>query len=318
MSSEQRGKLKNLQITSIKESPVALRSVNRKSEDYLHLVDSIKNRGILNPILVREVKDPESGQTIYGLIDGLHRFSAAHDAGLETIPALVQNMDDADVLEAQIITNAQKIETKPAEYSQQLLRILAGNPTLTMSELAKKLSRSVAWLQERLKLNNLIDSIKKLVDDEKITLSNAQALAKLPQEEQANYVDRAISMTPQEFTPAVNARVKELRDAKRQGRDATPAGFTPVPHAQKLAAVKEEHENHEIGKTLISQTGVKTAEEGFNLAIAWILHLDPLSIEEQKRKYDERKAAEAEAREKRKADREAQKAKQAAEAAASV
>lgn len=97
--------LKLIPLRQIRENPVALRAVNRTSDGYVELVDSIKRNGVYNGILVREVKDPDSGEVLYGLIDGLHRFSAAQDAGLTEIPAQVRSMADAEVLEAQVIAN---------------------------------------------------------------------------------------------------------------------------------------------------------------------------------------------------------------------
>lgn len=96
-------------LSKIRENPVALRSVNRTSPDYLGLVDSIKQVGVMSSISVRELKDPATGDVLYGLIDGLHRFSAAQDAGLSEIPAQIKTFNEAAILEAQIIANAHKI-----------------------------------------------------------------------------------------------------------------------------------------------------------------------------------------------------------------
>lgn len=101
--------LKSIPLSLIRENPVALRNVNRKGEGYLGLVDSVRKDGVLNAIVVREIKDPTNGNVVYGLVDGLHRFSAASDAGLTEIPAQVKDMDDAAVLEAQLIANVHKI-----------------------------------------------------------------------------------------------------------------------------------------------------------------------------------------------------------------
>lgn len=313
-----KSKLKEIPLSLIRESKVALRSVQRQSEQYQGLVDSIKARGVLNPILVREQKDPETGELIYGLVDGLQRFNASMDAGRETIPAKVTSLSDAEVLEAQIITNVHKIETKPVEYSKQLMHILAGNPTMTISNLATKLAKSPTWVSERLGLVKLSESIGKLVDEGKINLSNAYALAKLPDEEQANFVERAMTQQPQEFVPAANARVKELRDAKRQGRDASAGGFTPVAHLQKVGDLKSELENFETIPALLDRLNVTDPKEAAKLTLQWVLHLDPVSVELAKTQFEERQRQVEEAKAKRKAEAEAKKAAAATEAAAAV
>lgn len=318
MSSEPKTRLKNIPLASIKENPVALRSVNKTDVGYQELVESIKAKGVLNAILVREVRDAATGEIFYGLVDGLQRYSASQDAGRADIPAQVVSLTDAEVLEAQVITNVHRIETKPVEYSRQLIRILSGNPTMTLSDLAVKLAKSPAWVNDRLSLNKLDASIAELVDDNKINLSNAYALAKLPPDEQKSFVDRAMTMLPQEFVPTVNARVKEIRDAKRQGRDPSRTEFTPVPHLQKLSAIKGEWEQPVIGSTLISETGSSDPEEVWKLALAWVLHMDPMSVAAAKAEDERRKAEVEAAKAKRKEERDAAKQQAAANAAATI
>lgn len=314
-----KAKLKEIAIASIRENPVALRAVNRQDEGYIQLVDSIRIKGVLNPILVREIQEEgPDGEKLFGLVDGLQRFSASQDAGRTHIPAQVIALSDAEVLEAQIITNVHRVETKPVEYSKQLMRILAGNPTMTINDLAGKLAKSPSWVSERLGLVKLADEIASLVDAGRINLSNAYAMAKLPAEEQKEFVERALTMTPQEFVPTVNTRVKEIRDAKRQGRDANPQEFVPVAHLQKLADIRSEFESTSIGTVLIAETGARSALDGWKLGVAWALHMDPRSQEAAREKDRERRQAEATAKERRRAEREASKTAAARETAGAI
>lgn len=221
------------------------------------------------------------------------------------------------MLEAQILTNIHRIETKPVEYSQQLKRILARNPMMTESELAAKLCKSPTWIKERLGLAKISNpEIAAAINEGKIGLANAYALAKLPNEEQAAFVDRAISSTPEEFLPAVNGRVKEIREAKRKGTDPDSHTFQPVPFLQKLGDIKAAAEDSQIAKTVCFQSNASTAVEGFKAALAWALHLDPASIAEQVAKEEARQAEKAEAKKRRDEEKAAAKAKQAASIAA--
>lgn len=309
--------LKTLAVSEIRESEVALRSVQRDTEEYAGLVDSVRLHGVLKPILVREDVDPDTGEQFYWVVDGLQRFNACKDAGRQYIDAKVVAMNDAQVLEAQIIANIFTIETKPVQYSDQLRRILAGNPTMTINSLAHRLSRSFNWISDRLGLLKLTKEIGQLVDSGAMNLTNAYSLAKLPPDEQELYKDRALTLQPQEFVPMANSRVKELREAKRQGRVAAAAEFVPVAHLQKIAALKGELENGDIANVLVNRTNVRTAVEGFKLALQWALHLDPISIEQAKAAEEARQAKLAADKEKRKAEREAQrKEKMLAETAA--
>lgn len=302
-------------IDKIRENPVALRAVNKQSEEYLGLVDSIRRKGFLGSITGRKKKD-EAGQEFIEITDGLHRYSAARDAGVKQIAVDVLSMDDAATLEAQIMLNVHKVETRPVQYSQQLRRILSMNPLMTESELAGKLGKSSSWIKERLGLVKLPEKVAALVDDGKINLSNAYAIAKLPVEEMADWVDRAMTQAPQEFIPAINSRIKEVKDAKRKGLDASEAEFVPVAHMQKLSDLKQELEKPAIGPVLVKKHKINDPVTAFALGVKWALHMDPDSVEAARVKHDEQLRAREEAKAVRRADREKTKAAEAAKAAA--
>lgn len=304
---DQKGTLAHIPLEKIRQNPVALREVDTSSEEYRGLVDSIKNVGILNPPSVREIKG-EGGEILYGVIDGLHRYTAAKDAGLKEIPAYIRNMDDAEIEEAQILANIHKVETKPVEYSKQLQRMLGRNPTLTMNELANRLSKSTQWLNERLGLVKLSPQLGAMVDEGKIPLSNAYALAKLPIEIQPEYLERAMTQQPAEFVPQVSKHIKELRDAKRQGREPNPQ-FEPTARLQKISAIKDETQAGAIGTQLCG--ALKTPLEGFKAALAWVLHLDQISVSADKEKWEKRKAEQEESRKKRELERQEKREKEA-------
>lgn len=181
---------------------------------------------------------------------------------------------------------------------------------MTESELAEKLAKSPAWIKDRLSLTKITnEKITQLIDENKICLSNAYALAKLPPEEMEAFVDRAMTMKPKEFTPEVNARVKEIRDADRKGENASGPEFTPTAYLQKLRDIKEEREKGEIAKILCK--GLKNATDGFAVALDWVLHLDVESVKVAKAEWEERQARKAEARKKREAEKKKKKAEKA-------
>ncbi len=311
--------LRYLPLTQVKPSESALRSVDKETEKYQELVQSIRQVGVINAISVHEMKDKETGKTVYGLIDGLHRYTGSLDAGLDTIPAQIIQADEARRLEMQIIGNLQVIETRAADYSKQLHRLLRLNPTMTALELANKLGKSITWLKERLKLIKLTDPIQELVNNSTINITNAFNLAKLPKEEQANYVDRAMTMTPNEFVPTVSARNKELRDSKRQGKSpGADKTFIPPAFLQKISAFKQELKDLAVGKGLINQYTIASPIDAWEMAIAWAIHLDPISVEISKTKDEEQRRLNDEEKAKKKAERQAKKLKEAAAVAADV
>lgn len=299
------GDLRNIRTSDIKPNPVALRQVDKQGESYAGLVESIKTKGFFGAITVRQQADG----TIE-LVDGLHRYTACVDLGIDTIPCNVTDLNDDQVLEAQIMTNIHKIETKPVEYSNQLKRILTRNPLMTENELATKLGKSPTWVKERLGLTKITNpEIQAAVDNGDMPLANAYALAKLPGDEQQAFLARAMTTPPAEFVPAATARVKELKDASRKGTYA-PTEFIPTAHLRKLSDIKDAATARAIVTELIATNGVTDPVEAAQLALKWVLHLDPKAVADAKAKEEARKAAEADA----KAKRAAEKAAKAAEA----
>jgi len=317
------GTLGFIKLANIRENPEALRAVDRSGEEYIGLVESIRQKGVLNAISVRELpanadgskQVSADGNPLYALVDGLHRFYAAQDAGLTEIPALICTFGQAEMLEAQIEANIHKKETRPIEYTRAIQRLMALNPTRTVNDQASRLGKSSAWLKERLGLMKLADKVQELVNDGKIVISNAYALAKLPVEEQADWVDRAMTQSPAEFTPSVNNRVKEVRDARKKGTDAKPAEFAAIPHARKFTEVKEEFERPTLCQKVISSRNITSPFEAWKAAIEWVVSMDASTVAEKRADYEARQKARAEALERRKAERESKKAKEAAEAA---
>lgn len=309
--------VKSIPVESIRENTVALRAVNREAETYLGLVASIREKGFIGAISVRPMTDPETGAAYYELIDGLHRWNAAKDAGLTEIPAMIcTDIDKMGVMEQQVMMNLHKVDTKPVEFTHQLQRMIALNPTLTIAELATRLGKSPAWITGRLSLLKLDDTIQKLVDDNKITLSNAIPLCKLSKEEQAQFVDAAMSMPPAEFAPMVAKRVKEIREARKTGEEAGAIEFSPIPTIRKKAEIEAVVADAGPVLAVISKIGASSAEEIVKATIDWVLNLDPDSVANQKAKFDERKAKKDDEAKKRALERAEKKEKEAAAARA--
>jgi len=305
--------LKMVTVDAIRENPEAIRVVNRKSEQYLGLVESIKIQGFLGTITVRPMIVDD--KQCYVIVDGMHRFMAAKDAGLTVVPCSVCTMDVATAIEASIMANVHNKETVPSEYRVGLLKILQLNPMMTEAELATKLGKSPAWIANILRLNKIESpEIMALIDSGKINMSNAYALAKLPADEQVNFLTEAQTQSPEIFVPAVTNRVNEIKDAKRKGDDPVVAKFTPAEYLQKMVSIREARDGGEVVDLLIAETGITSAHDCFILALNWALHADVLSVAEQKAEWDAKEAAKAETRRKKEAERLAKKKEKAAEA----
>lgn len=302
--------MKYVPVDEIIESPEALRTVDEERVEFQEMVESVKRQGILNPISIRPLNNGK-----YSLIDGLHRYTAAKRAGLAEVPCKIMDLDDAKVLEVQVVANIMKVDTKPVEYAKHLTRMLSYNPLMTLSELAGKINKSTSWLDQRFGLLKLPDTIKEMVDGGSIGLSNAFMLSKLPAEEMGNFLDRAQTMVPTEFGPLVKSRCKEIQEAKRQGKEASVETFVPVAHLRKTGEIKDEMDTGKTAEQLVRDCRIDNAVDGFKLAIKWVLNMDPISIQNAQAAYEARKAQADQAKERRAAERAEKKAKEAADKA---
>lgn len=309
-------KLEFISIDQIAQNPIALRSVDRQSIQFINLRDSIQKQGVLNPINVRPSK--EGSEQPYELIDGLHRFMAALEAGLTSIPCQIIAMADAQVLEAQLMANVHLVKTKPVEFARQIQRILSLNPILTLTQLAQQLATGPSWISERLGLLKLNKKIADLVDKDEITLTNAYALAKLPTEEQDNYIAQAASQAPSEFVPAVTARAKEIREAARTGKKADKPEFVALPRLRKRSELVLELDAPNQLKSMIKNANIKDPLKAAILILQWVLQMDSFSIESAKAKYNTKQKEIEAAKIKRQAERDSKRAKNSAQMAATV
>lgn len=320
MEDKNKGELKFIPISMIRESHDVkiLREVKETDEKFLGLMNSIRQDGIMNPISVREVLNPLNPDVpMYGLVDGRNRFTAARKVGLTEIPAYIRSVADGDLLEAQILANVHKVETKPIEYTTALLNILQNNPTMTREEMARRLSKSVQWLDERLNLVKITNpEISVLVNEGKIKLANAFALAKLPEEKQIEYLDMAQSMTTPEFAPKIHKVIQEIKKAKLEGRPAKTDDYIPTAFLQKMPDIKAEYDSPNAISALVQ--GITDPVKAAQMALSWVLHLDSMSINEETKKHKENKELQKKKAEERKLEREEAKRKADLEKAQSV
>ena len=85
--------VKTISIALVRENAAALRTVNRKGEKFLGLIESMREKGFFGAIVVRERTDPDTKSLYYELCDGLHRYSAAKEVGITEIGVDVQDYD---------------------------------------------------------------------------------------------------------------------------------------------------------------------------------------------------------------------------------
>lgn len=286
------GQLANIAVSDVALPEYALRDAQTDSPEFLRLKDNIAKKGLMFPILVKQLPAHTAEKPAYGLIDGLQRFTIGKMLNWTTIPAMVLDLDEAEIAETQIIANAVRVNTTPAQFSTQLRRILNSNPTLTRDELAKRLSMSVSWLDDRLSLNNLTEKAAALVDEGKIQLSKAFALAKLPKANQDDFLEEGCIDSYPEFAGKIEARLKEIRSANRAGQKVGDREFVAVPQMRKLSQLEPivKGEDQTTVDLIINMSNPNSIREAVLKTIEWCVQLDPKTVEEKKVKDAQIKA----------------------------
>jgi len=303
-----------LDLDTIRENPDALRIVNLEDEKFLELTQSVRAKGVITPIIVRELKEEDN--KFFGLIEGAHRFAAAKMVGLKSIPARIIPMSDAEVWQIQLISNLQRVPTKKLEYAKSLLRIIAVNPNLSVAELAVQMGFSVTWLYQQLSLTKLHPQVAELVDANQIKVVNAYALSKLPPDEQLAFVDQAQTSSQEDFAIAVRARAKEIQDARREGRKEGPPEYVHKPRLRKVSELEEMLHDTEAIKILMNACGAKKPLDACILGLNYAMKSDEITkkeLEEEFSKKQEKRVIDNKARA---ALREEAKSKKADETAA--
>ena len=160
-----------IDIDSLVPSPYQPRRVFT-TEALADLVLSIKEKGVLQPLLVRKNPKNPSG---YELIAGERRFRASKMAGLLKIPVIVKDFSDKDALEVALIENLQREDLNPLEEAEAYKRLL-DEFKYTHDQLSKVIGKSRSHLSNMIRLLELPEEIKSMVEKKELTLGHARAL----------------------------------------------------------------------------------------------------------------------------------------------
>ena len=141
-----------------------------KPEALQDLVASIQKKGVLQPLLVR----PKSLGG-YEIIAGERRFRASQQAGLIQVPVIIKNFSDKDALEVALIENLQREDLNPIEEGEAYARLMK-EFTYTQETLAEVLGKSRSYIANTLRLLDLPQTIRKMLEEKQITPGPARAL----------------------------------------------------------------------------------------------------------------------------------------------
>lgn len=176
----------------------------------MELADSIKQFGILQPLLVQKKKD------YYEIIAGERRWRAAKIAGIKEVPIIVKNYTDQEIVEISLIENIQRENLNPIEEAMAYKRLLE-EFDMKQDEVAERVSKSRTAVTNSMRLLKLSDRVQQMIVDDMISTGHARALLAIDDEEQqymlANKIfDEKLSVRETEKL------VKTLKNPKKEVR----------------------------------------------------------------------------------------------------
>ncbi|NGK54797.1 ParB/RepB/Spo0J family partition protein [Staphylococcus aureus] len=168
--------IKQIDISDIKPNPYQ----PRKTFDENHLndlADSIKQYGILQPIVLRKTVQG------YYIVVGERRFRASKIAGLKYVSAIIKDLTDEDMMELAVIENLQREDLNAIEEAESYQRLMT-DLKITQQEVAKRLSKSRPYIANMLRLLHLPKKISDMVKDGRLTSAHGRTLLAIKDEQQ--------------------------------------------------------------------------------------------------------------------------------------
>lgn len=212
------------------------------AEKLQELADSIKQHGVLQPILVRK-----TGST-YQIVAGERRYQASKLAGLKEIPAVIRDISDEDVFQLALIENLQRADLNPVEEAQGL-RQLVDQKGWTQEKVAQVLSKSRSAVANTLRLLDLPEEVQGYLARGEITPGHARAILAVPDEE--GRIALAERVVKENLTVRQTENLASLISVSKEHKAPKP----PTPQSYKQAA-------RELREILDTKVRVKDSRGG--------------------------------------------------------
>jgi ParB family chromosome partitioning protein len=230
-----RDSVRQLAVDSIRPNPFQPRTVWNE-QDLEELAESIRANGIIQPVIVRQ-----AGAN-FELIAGERRVRAAKIAGLDTVPAIIRQATDEELLELALVENIHRSDLNPLERAHAYQRYVS-EFSLTQGEAAQRLGENRSVVANYLRLLELPQDIKQMLIDEQLSMGHARAILSLPTDElRRKLANRAM------------AGRLSVREVERLVRKYTTESAQP-----RSAAVQKATHIVDLENRLTSQLGTKVS-----------------------------------------------------------
>ena len=225
-------------IRSLRHMPIELLHASpnnpRKSfseEDLRDLAQSIKEKGLLQPIVVRPRDDGE-----YEIVAGERRWRASQLANIHDVPVLIRELSDGEALEIALIENIQRTDLNPLEEARAY-GLLLNQFNYTQQQLADSVGKSRSHISNTLRLLNLPDSVRLQIESGQLTAGHARALV--------------ATDSPAKLADQIIERGLSVRETENLARDASGQRPTKKPAAEK------DPDTRALEKTLTEVLGLR-------------------------------------------------------------
>ncbi len=178
-------KVYQMPVEKITPNPYQPRQ-NFDEEGLEELAESIKEYGIIQPLILTKISDGE-----YQLIAGERRWRAAQLIGLKNVPAIIRDLDEQKKLELALIENLQRQDLNALEIGAAY-RKLIDEFNLSLDQLAQKVGKSRSAVANTMRILNTVEEVKDAIRTGKITEGHARVLAGLPAEDQKNVLNKIL------------------------------------------------------------------------------------------------------------------------------
>lgn len=213
---------------------------NFDEDSLLELSESLKQYGVLQPLLVQDKKD------YFEIIAGERRWRAAKMAGLKEIPVIIKNLTDEEMVEISLIENIQRENLNPIEEAMAFKRLL-NEFHLKQDEVAERVSKSRTAVTNSMRLLKLSDQVQQMVIDDLLTTGHARALLGIEDK------DKQYALAQKIFDEKLSVReteklVKKMQNEKKE----TPAKETPIDPKMDIIYQDLEEKMKDIMGTKVS------------------------------------------------------------------
>ena len=230
--------------------------VDMRQDSLEDLANSIRAQGVVQPIVVRPIERRGNEQR-YEIVAGERRWRAAQLAGLAEIPAVIREVPDESAIAMALIENIQRENLNPLEEARALDRLIR-EFDLTHAEAAQAVGRSRAAVSNLLRLRDLSDKVKPLLEDRQLEMGHARALLSIANATQQHDAARQVVKKGLSVRETERLVKRILEGAKPKGATKAPAQNADIRRlemevSEKLGAkVSVNHTNKGAGKLVIS------------------------------------------------------------------